>query len=190
MDDVWSPPHDKSYAIEMWVQADLPSASGFGQTALAGLIDRDDSKDEKHLAYLELTARGRRSPHEPCAVRFLDRWPPGVSGGADVFSRRTVVPSLWHHVVGQRTGDTVALYIDGERVGTSPAKTDSSGHAGFPTTPCRLLVGRLKQRSTPPFLNEIRAFEGRLAELALYDHALTAEEIRHHAGLRGTGVTP
>ena len=59
------------------MQADLPSPKAFGRTALVGLIDRDDAKAENHLAYLELTARGRRSPHEPCTVRFLDRWPTG-----------------------------------------------------------------------------------------------------------------
>src|SRR5439155_1906811 len=114
-------------------------------------------KDEKHVALLELIARGRRSVHEPCAVRFLDRWPAGLRGGADVFSRRSFVPSQWHHVVGQKAGDILQLYIDGELVGTSPARLDAVDPDA--TTPCQVLVGRLKQLPVPPNFIEIRPFE-------------------------------
>jgi hypothetical protein len=191
MDGEWTPNRTDGYAIEAWVQADLPSPQAFGQTALVGLIDCEEGQDEKHLAYLELTARGRRSPHEPCAVRFLDRWPADVTGGTDLFSRRTFVPSLWHHVVAQKSGDTLELYVDGERVSTSPVKlnTQDSGDAST-TGPCRLLVGRLKRRSTPPHIDEIRAFEGRLDELAVYNRPLTPDEIRQHVRLRAPATSP
>jgi hypothetical protein len=190
MEGEWAPPRADGYAIEVWVQADLPSPNAFGQAALVGLIDREAGKTENHLACLELTARGRRSPHEPCAVRFLDRWPAAVWGGADLFSRRDVVPSLWHHVVGQKSGATLELYVDGRCVGTTPAKRNAKGPEGAATTPCRLLVGRLKQRSLPPDASEIRAFEGRLDELAVYGRPLTPAEIRRHAGLRAAGAAP
>jgi hypothetical protein len=185
MDGEWSPPRTRGYAIEVWVQADLPSPGAFGQTALVGLMAKDVRNATNHVAYLELAGRGRRVAHEPCAVRFLDRWPAAMTGGTDVFSRRTVVPSLWHHVVGQKSGDTLELYVDGEPVGNSPAKPDANGpEDDAKTTPCRLLVGRLKQWSLPPHVSEIRPFEGRLDELAVYDRPLTPEEIRRHAGLR------
>ena len=184
MDGEWTPPRAGGYAIELWLQADLPSPTAFSQTALVGLIAKDEGKIEKHLAYLELAGRGRRSPHEPCAVRFLDRWPAAISFGANVFSRRNMVPSLWHHVVGQKSGGTLELYVDGEQVGTSPVKLNAQNADDVATTACRLLVGRLKQRSQLPFTNEIRAFEGRLDELAVYDRALTPDEIRRHARLR------
>jgi Concanavalin A-like lectin/glucanases superfamily len=183
LDGVWTPPRSEGYAIEVWVQADIPTPKAQGRSALVGLIDREDGQTENHLAYLELTARGRRSPHEPCTVRFLDRWPAATSGGADVFSRRTVVTSLWRHVVGQKNGDTLELYVDGELVGTSPAKLNAQAPEDAATTACRLLVGRLKQRSLPPAETEIRAFEGLLDELAVYNRALTPEEIRRHARL-------
>lgn len=172
------------YAIELWAQADMPSPLGFSQSALVGLLDMDDGAAENHFAYIELAARGRRSPHEPCTVRFLDRWPASRSGGANVFSRRTVVPSLWRHIVGQKAGDTLELYIDGECVGTSPVKLSPPVPNAPAPTLCRLLVGRLKQRSLPPHISEIRAFEGWLDELAVYDRPLTLEEIRRHAQMR------
>ena len=186
MDGEWTPPRAGGYAIELWVQADLPSPGAFSQTALVSLIAKDDGKTEKHVAYLEMTGRGRRSPHEPCAVRFLDRWP-ATSFGSNVFSRRTMVPSLWHHIVGQKAGDRLELYVDGEQVGTSPAKLNAQDNDDAATMACQLLVGRLKQRSGPPFTNEIRAFEGRLDELAVYDRALSTDEIRRHARLRVGG---
>jgi hypothetical protein len=184
MDGEWTPPRARGYAIELWAQADLPSPNAFGQTALVSLIAREEGWPENHLAYLELTARGRRSPPEPCSVRFLDRWPPGINGGIDVFSRRTVVPSGWHHFVGQKSSDTLELYVDGECISTSPAKLNAKAPDDPATTPCRLIVGRLKRRSLLP--SEIRAFEGRLDELAVYDRPLTPEEIRRHAALRAT----
>jgi hypothetical protein len=187
MDGEWAPPRADGYAIELWVQADLPSPSAFGQTALVGLIDKDNRDASKHVAYLELAGRGRRSPHEPCAVRFLDRWPAAMTGGTDVFSRRTVVPSVWHHLLGQKSGDTLELYVDGERVGHSPVKPEEQDPDGAATVPCRLLVGRLKQWSLPPLMSEIRPFEGRLDELAVYDHPLGPEDIRRHARL-GAGA--
>jgi hypothetical protein len=191
MDGEWAPSRAEGYALELWVQADRPSPSAYAQTALVSLIAKDGQKIESHLAYLEFTARGRRSPHEPCALRFLDRWPATPTGGTDVFSRRTVVPSRWHHVVGQKAGDTLELYVDGERVGTSPAKLNAKDADDPATMACRLLVGRLKQRSGPPYINEIRAFEGRLDELAVYNRPLTPEEIERHASLRaGPGAPP
>ncbi len=185
MEGEWAPPRADGYAIELWVQADLLSPGAVAQTALVSLIDKDDRDASRHVAYLELAGRGRRFAFEPCAVRFLDRWPGAGTGGTDVFSRRTVVASLWHHVVGQKSGDTVEVFVDGDRVGNSPAPADAGGAV---TTPCRLLVGRLKERSVPPHMSEIRPFEGRLDELAVYDHPLSPEEIRRHAHLGARGV--
>jgi hypothetical protein len=190
MEGLWTPPRSNGYAIELWVQADLPSRDAFGQTALVSLIARDDRFASNHVSYLELAGRGRRFPHEPCAIRFLDRWPAAMTGGSDVFSRRTVVPCLWHHLVGQKNGQALELYVDGERVGTSPSSPASVGEGDPGSTACRLIVGRLKLWSMPPDMSEIRPFEGRLDELALYDRPLTAEEISCHARLGHGAVAP
>jgi hypothetical protein len=182
MDGEWTHSRAHGYAIEVWVQ---PSQLGLnlpGSTALVSAIANTDGPDEKHIALLELIARGRRSVHEPCAVRFLDRWPAARTGGVDVFSRRSFVPSQWHHVVGQKSGDILQLYVDGELVGTSPARLNFADPDG--TAQCRVLVGRLKQLSVPPHYTEIRPFEGRLDELAIYDRPLTVGEIRRHVALR------
>jgi hypothetical protein len=178
MDGDWSPPRRPGYAIEVWVQSDA-----LGRNALVSLIDRTDTPEEHHVSLLELIGRGERTPFEPCAVRFLDRWPPGEQGGANVFSRRTFVPVFWHHVVGQKAGGMMELYLDGRLVGSSPAMPDSADPAEV-TTPCRLLVGRLKEWPLPDRGNQIRPFEGRIDELAVYERPLTGDEVRRHAKLR------
>jgi Concanavalin A-like lectin/glucanases superfamily len=171
MDGEWAPPRAGGYALELWVRGE-----GQGPSALVSLIDAREGAAEKHVGLLELTARSRWSAQEPCALRFLDRWPPAVAGGVNVFSRRNYLAGVWHHVVGQNNGGDAQLFIDGALVGMSGAAEDGS------TTPCRLLVGRLKLE--PADRNDARPFEGRLGELAVYDRPLTPEEIRRHAQAR------
>jgi hypothetical protein len=179
MDGRWTPPRDGGYAIELWVQAAALRPDLFSQSALVSLIAAQDGPDENHVSLIELTARSSQSPHDPCAVRFLDRFPAARTGGTNVFSRRTFVPAGWHHIVGQKAGDILELYIDGELVGTSPAPLNANG---LGTTECRLLVGRLKLHPRNELV-EMRPFEGRIDELAVYDRPLTAQEIRAHAKL-------
>jgi hypothetical protein len=72
--------------------------------------------------------------HEPCTVRYLDRWPPAHSGGVNVLSRRRYVPYRWHHLVARNVGDSLELYMDGDLVGTAQAEHDAA------TIPCRLML--------------------------------------------------
>jgi hypothetical protein len=189
LDGTWTPPRATGYAVELWVQPAPLGPNLPGQTALVSAIAWPEGETENHVSFLELTARSRRSPPEPCSVRFLDRWPAGVSGGVNVFSRRNVDPARWHHVVGQKADDRLELYIDGELAGTTPVATDPNGAAEV-TGPCSLLVGRLKQRPLASKHMEIRPFEGRLDELAVYNRPLSPEEVRRHSALRTAGGPP
>src|SRR5439155_12921881 len=93
MDGEWAPPREGGYAVELWVHADPLVSSLASQSALVSLIAAQDGPDENHVSLIELTARSSQSPHEPYAVRFLDRWPAALFGGSNVFSRRTFVPA-------------------------------------------------------------------------------------------------
>jgi len=126
---------------------------------------------------LELMARSRDLFHTPGALRFLHRWPPGASGGTNVFSREIYRPNRWMHVVAQRQPDRMELFVDGALAGTSPLDSTEE------ITACRVFVGRLVQHPKPE-LGQIRPFYGRMDELALYDHPLGAAEIREHSGMR------
>jgi hypothetical protein len=57
-----------------------------------------------------------------------------------------------------------------------------------PTLSCRLVVGR--RTPDPLELHDSRAFVGRLDELAIYNHPLSAEEVRHHFLLAAPGRAP
>lgn len=176
----WTPPRVGGYALEVWVQANPGGETTPAQMAPVSVVTRDESPYRQHLSLLELNGHNRSFPSDPCAVRFLDRWPAGDKGGVDVFSRRTVAPTVWHHLVGQKTRDTVELYIDGELAGTGPAKLNAADPAAA-TAPCQILVGRVRLRPAGQTPFQAREFRGRIDELAVYDRPLTAAEIRAHA---------
>lgn len=188
MDGVWTPPRDEGYAVELWAQPSALRANGHGKAALVSLIADRPGDIDLHISLLELTARSHE-PADPCAARFLDRWPAGwnPNRGVNVFSRRNLIPGRWHHLVGQKNGGRLELYLDGELVASSPESIVAAD--GRPETePCRLLVGRLKRWADE--IHEIRPFTGRLDELAVYPRPLTAGEVREHAALRVAGKHP
>jgi hypothetical protein len=170
MAGLWEPPSDTGYAVELWA---LPAR--IGHAALVSLIaPGPPAEDYKHLFLVELTASDRESLLSPGLFRFLHRWPPGDSGGDNLFSTRHYVPYRWHHIVAQRIGGRLELYVDG--VPTQPVTPPSA----MATEPCRVLLGRLKPVPRTPGRVHSRPFVGLIDELALYNRPLAAEEVRGH----------
>ena len=91
-------------------------------------------------------------------------------------------PGRWHHVVVQRDGDRMEIYFDGVPGRSRPIEPD------YPTLSCHLVVGR--RTPDPLATHDSRSFVGRLDELAIYDHPLSAEEVRHHFDLAVPGRRP
>jgi hypothetical protein len=173
MEGLWEPPSDPGYAVELWA---LPGR--IGHAALASLIaPGPPAEDYKHLFLVETTASDRQSLLSPGLFRFLHRWPPGDSGGDNLFSARHYVPNRWHHLVAQRRGGRLEFYVDG--VPAQPVSPQSASAS----EPCRLLLGRLKPIPRPSGRVHSRPFVGLIDELALYNRPLAAEEIRHHYAL-------
>ncbi|MGH7225317.1 MAG: LamG-like jellyroll fold domain-containing protein, partial [Gemmataceae bacterium] len=174
MDDAWTPPQ-RNYAVECWLMPEKIRPS-----ALISLLAESDEPGLNHHAFLlELTGPGSEVVHPRGALRFLHRMPAGTSGGTNVFSRGVYVPYRWQHVVAQRIGEYMELYLDGNLVGTAPLDKDT------PLPPCRLLLGWL--RLAPEFKwGNARPFVGGLDEVALYDHPLSAQEIQQHYQLGST----
>ena len=98
-----------------------------------------------------------------------------------LLSQRNYVPDRWHHIVAQRTPGSDELFVDGTLVATTPSAIDPE------TTPCRLLVGRLK-RMPEPYYVETRPFAGRIDELAVYERPLDVEEIHRHYHAAGAAA--
>ncbi len=168
MDGSWTPPRPTGYAVELWALSEK-----FKTSALISLTSRADEPNQNHIFLLEINGLSHHLLHNPCLVRFLDRWPPGQAGGVNVFSQRMYVPYRWHHLVAQKIQDRLELYLDGEFQDAARADPDEA------TTACRLLVGRLKT-DLQFNISQIRPFIGRLDELAVYDRPLSPEAIRRH----------
>lgn len=121
--------------------------------------------------------------HHPKASDNRGRFPGRFSGGkrehesrADsrVFSRKPYSPGTWHHVVAVRESGRVLLYVDGTLEASSEAAPRSE------VLNLQVIIGRYSLLSGE-FWG--RPFSGRLDELAIYDRALSAEEVREHSRL-------
>lgn len=166
LDDLVQPTNCPGFAVELWCLAECISH--------AALMSMPAPRDTgSHQFLLELTSRAQHTLHQPASVRFLHRAPPRTEGGDNLYSDGLYVPYRWCHVVGQRNGDRMELFLDGEA--TPPLSIDPD----IPIQPSQFLLGRL---TTVPRQTETwnRPFVGRIDEVALYHRPLTVEEIRRH----------
>ena len=159
----WMPPEE--FAIELWF-----ASTAFHNSILAVMQAAPPGRGD--LAMAELTRRNPATPLRPGRVRFLYRWPPGGSDGVNLYSSPLYAPYRWQHLVCQRRGGKLEMYLDGQAVG-------ETGLQGMEQTiASRLRFGRLNE---DPESTNARQFQGRLAEMAVYERALPLERIREHA---------
>lgn len=181
-EEMWELPGDPGHAVEFWVMPD-----GFNHSSIVGLYPArnlnppDQSSRYLHYFLVELTSHNRLSSHKPAAVRFLHRWPIDLKVDDSLSSESIYLPRHWHHVVAQKNGGRLELYFDGE---LEDSRTLDPDH---PTMKCYLVVGRRNPDSSDP--GDSRSFLGRLDEFAIYDHPLSATEVRRHYRL-GTVKVP
>jgi hypothetical protein len=159
-------------------------SEGISHASLVGLFPPKDylapGKHGRfvHTLLVELTAQDRGSLFKPASVRFLHRWPLDTRIGNNVVSEGLYVPRRWHHLVAQKNGDRMELYLDGTLDRAMPLEPD------HPTLSCRLVVGR---RTTDPLDHQDRRpFVGRIDEFAIYDRPLAVDEVRGHYRLADT----
>jgi hypothetical protein len=178
LDGLWEPPLDPGYAVELWVLAEQ-----YNYSTLIALLAPMDNHGYGHFSLLELLACGRYPFPRSATVRFLHRWPPGGKGGVSLQNGITYQLYRWHHLVAQGHDDRMEVYMDGVLTRSQPLDPDRS------TTPCRMLVGRLlTSHQDAPQKN--RPLIGRVDELALYEHPLSADEVRSHYQLATQGDRP
>jgi hypothetical protein len=161
------------HATEFWFQAEqYLHASLVGFLPPEELVRPGQKDPYVHAMLIELTAQARQTLNKPASVRFLHRWPIDSQLGNNLFSELNYIPWVWHHVVAQRAGDQMELYLDGVVETAVPLETD------HPKLPCRLMVGRRSPVASD--WSDARPFVGRLDELAVYAHALSAQEVSRH----------
>ena len=90
-----------------------------------------------------------------------------------------VTLETWHHVAGVYSGDQIALYVDGEQV----ASQEANGAALSAPADGRLFIGT-KSDLAP----EGDWWDGRIDEVAIFDRALSQEEIQ--GVMEGLAATP
>jgi hypothetical protein len=88
----------------------------------------------------------------------------------------SVSDGQWHHIVGQRDGDTINVYIDGVLDGTAdlPAGYDLSG-----TSQHNAYIGVVTDNSTAALE---KFLVGSVDDLRIYDYALSTSEIMNITG--------
>ncbi|MBI1372283.1 MAG: hypothetical protein GC159_05920 [Phycisphaera sp.] len=149
------------YTMELWVR---PSGSLSGMIAVQRVGDG-------HAAALMLTPVGAR----PGFVRFVHRIPAGLGGGQELFSPEPLTPEQWHHLVAVRRGTRLVMYVDGHEVASTSNATGSIEDS------VQMHLGRRMSDT----LRDARAYVGRVDEVAVYPHALTADAVyRHYAAVR------
>lgn len=166
LENPWSPSPATGYSIELWFEAENFSNS----TLIALLTAEKQMPHNNHHVVLDIVA----NKQEMGSIRFLHRWPAGPSLGVNLNSRRIYVPCRWTHLVAQRNGDRLQLFVNGELANETPLDPSQS------ISPSHVVLGRLL---TPEFnapSNMRRLFRGGLDEVAFYDRPLTPEEIRSH----------
>ena len=140
-----------SYSVEMWF-----NAASRHQGDLLAIT----STGGGHALLLELESNGQ--------IRYLHRMPPGASGGTDIYTAAGIYdPDEWNHLVAVKDVGTMMLYLNGNLVGTA------SNATAFNDT-LNLALGRISQSSNA------RSFQGLLDEIALYNYALSIDDIRAH----------
>ena len=104
-------------------------------------------------------------------IRFLHRNPPGrdVHTGVSCYSSEPYAPRKWQHVAAVKDTDTIRLYLDG--------KVTAKAHEAAETASgLYVLIGQLFSFTSGPN-SGVRPFVGEIAEVAIYDKPLTADDI-------------
>ena len=180
---LWTLPSEPGHAVECWFQPEAYSrASLVGFYPPRGLNPPDQRDRYLHTFLAETMSWERLMLHKPASIRFLHRWPLDMRVNDSQFSEKIYVPRRWHHLVAQKAGNRLELYLDGQLEQATALGLD------HPTLDCHLVVGRRTPESENPW--DSRSFVGRLDELAFYDHTLAAEEVRGHFRLGSESPRP
>ncbi|HEY1186393.1 MAG TPA: LamG-like jellyroll fold domain-containing protein [Gemmata sp.] len=163
----WAPA-GRDYAVECWVMSRTVR-----QSALVGLVAGTDApRLDLFGVLLELTGQPPLYRLPSRTIRALHRMPVGPAGGVNQFAPVQYLPYRWYHLVTQRTGDRLELYVNGTRVAVGAS-------LGPALPPCRVLLGALY--ATPDGKACFhRPFVGTLDEVAVYGRSLSPVAIRRH----------
>lgn len=155
----------REFSVEFWVRTDrMHWGTFFGLLP----VEQADPKKESHLCVIEY-ANQTNVVHRPATIRMLYRYPPtNYDGGKNIFSPNSCTPGIWTHIVAVKTPEAIRLYCNGQlQINLDDLNFDDSSSY-------TAVLGQLDS------VRAMRQFEGQLDEVAIYEKALTEEQIRRH----------
>jgi hypothetical protein len=182
-DDTFDDVLDKHYSVEAWIKP-----SHFHHGTIFSLLQYSATEpaiDFNHSMVVELIGAVGTKPlptsitgvvpawsRYPGRIRFVHRNPAGSTGGKGCFSESAYALRKWQHVVCTKDETDLRLYVDGKLV-TQEADARELAPG------VRVLIGQLRPHDSNRLVAE-RPFIGELDEIAVYDRALSAEELLTH----------
>uniref|UniRef100_UPI00356A9D5F LamG-like jellyroll fold domain-containing protein n=1 Tax=Stieleria sp. TaxID=2795976 RepID=UPI00356A9D5F len=155
---------DQSFTLELWFNADsLPTPASAIYSLFTGIHSNGNSGFG-----LELDSNGKlRVLHRDLQLH-----------DTDFLTSAAVSPGTWNHVVVITENQSVRLFLNGvlaPLVARTPATGDNVNSIATPVDfPVTLSIGALLP-SQPA-----RAFDGSIDEFALYDYALSGDDVARH----------
>jgi len=140
------------YTLALWFRVD----GGAGQRDIFSAYARG----VVHGILLEMQAAG--------TLRYLHRYPLGTGGGTNIYTTTSYDDGAWYHVAMVKSDDTIALFINGEEVGTA---ADSS--IFNPGDAFGVALGCLDDER-----GLARMFPGAMDDVRIYSRPMTQAEIQ------------
>jgi hypothetical protein len=157
-----------AYTVELWFWNGLPNDARAITGVLASLGGERASKSSDAAFGLGGTQLA------PGRLFFTG----GAMDDKINLGKSEITPRTWHHVALVRNGRRVTVYLDGN----PKPEIDLSAEVGPVKVPGWISIG-----GRP---DDDAAFEGKFDEIALYDRALTADEIVEHVRAAITFLRP
>lgn len=181
-DDAWQKDDPEPFTVELWARPDHIQWGHLFQLWVETEKDpMTGAAPRGQVAYfcMEFTHSGvfGATPNKP-AVRTVFRspateradmrLPEGVN--AELISPDPYVPGRWYHLVARVGPEDFTLFVNGQVAAQQTIRRPDHGEQVL-----HLRLGRLFDRE-----NKSRQFAGAIDEVALYDRALSDEEVRSH----------
>ena len=171
-----------NYTLELWVNADMPLFAS-PITLFYTPSEKEDFIHERVASLIELLPVGESYHDQPeQSIRFLHRVPASwaFGKGSNCYSAAPYEPGRWHHVVAVCDDLRIRLYIDGV---LNDSKPITKKHPDAPF----ISIGRPPGSIHAERRVTDREMIGQIDEVAVYDWALSAEEIARHFHLGSQG---
>ncbi len=156
----------EAYTIECWAKPN-------NALAIYGSLVSMTTPEREALAASGLVLHGlsEEAGAERGLLRFYHRNPPSSETGTEVYSQRRWAVDQWMHIAAVKDRTSAKLYINGELVAVLDDTT------AFPDTE---FVTKIGIHQTQPEARQKRPYEGLIDEVAIYDRALTVNDIESH----------